>query len=286
VRCCRTAPPAGSTAARSAGPTSGPSRCCGSAPGRTPPFTAVTELAASVYARRCYGLSVAGHDGFLLWPGSIQVVAAGYERLAARTAPVPGLTAWQRHGVGLLREIPADPGGGRERQVTEMFGTHEVAHTYRLGDGSPVLDALTRTGHDPADAFRHGIPGPHELGAWRRLTGGGGTPAQNTFDVTFLLSDVLATLTQALGRPADAINRLQVAYLWQVAGPPTPRSPRRGVLTSLRAAELLGTPALLGDIAEVFTAARVAPGGVPGLLARLERRSLRLLRERFPGAAP
>lgn len=250
------------------------------------PFTTVTERAASVFARRYYGFTISGHDGFFYLPASVQVVAAGYDWLAGQTGPVAGLTSWQRHGVARLREIPADAYGGRERQVLRMYCTHEVAHTYRLDGRAPVLDMLGRTGHDPGDAFRHGMPGPHHLGAWERLAGGGGTPARNTFDVTFLLSDVLATLTQAIAGADETVNRLQVSYLWQAVAPPTPRSPRRGVIMSLRAAERLDVPGLLRDLEEIFTATRTTPGTVPDLLTALEHRSLRLLHERFPYAAP
>jgi hypothetical protein len=151
------------------------------------PFTAVTEHAASVFARRYYGFTISGHDALFCRPASIEVVAAGYDWLAEQTGPVPGLTAWQRHGVARLREIPADAHGGRARQVLRMYCTHEVAHTYRLDGQEPILDVLRRAGHDPGDAFRHGIPGPRHLGALDRLASGGGTPAGNTSDVTFLL---------------------------------------------------------------------------------------------------
>jgi hypothetical protein len=250
------------------------------------PFTAVTEHAASVFARRYYGFTVSGHDSFFCRPESVRVVAAGYDWLARQTAPVPGLTAWQRHGVARLRDIPPDPQDGRERQVLRMYCTHEVAHTHRLDGREPVLDLLRRTGHDPADAFRHGLPGPHHLGAWDRLASGGGPPASVTFDVTFLLSDVLATLTQAIAGRDELINRLQAAYLWQAVAPPTPTSARRGVIASLRAAETLDLDGLLRELAEILIVARASPAEVPPLLAVLEQRSLRLLHERFPYALP
>ncbi|WP_433181397.1 hypothetical protein [Actinoallomurus sp. CA-150999] len=246
------------------------------------PFTMVTERAASVFARRYYGFTVG--DRFFAQPASVQVVAAGYDWLARLSRPAPGLTPWQRYGVALLRDIPAD--GGRERQVLDMYATHEVAHTYRLDGQAPLEETLARTGHDPRDAFRHGIPGPHHLGAWDRLAAGGGTPARNTFDVTFLLSDVLATLTQALVRTGTTVNRLQRAYLWQAVTPPTPRSARRGVISCLRAAELLDVPGLFADLEKILTAARTAPETVSRLLIALEERSLRHLRDRFPQAAP
>jgi hypothetical protein len=97
---------------------------------------------------------------------------------------------------------------------------------------------------------------------------------------------VLATLTQAIAGTDEVVNRLQSAYLWQAVAPPTPQSPRRGVITSLRAAELLDVRGLLADLEEIFIAARTAPGTVPDLLTALERRSLRLLHEHFPYAAP
>ncbi|GAA2089976.1 hypothetical protein [Actinomadura alba] len=250
------------------------------------PFAAVTEHAASVFARRYYGFTVSDRDSFFCRPESVRVVAAGYDWLAGQAEPVPGLTAWQRHGVARLRDIPADAGGGRERQVLRMYCTHEVAHTYRLDGREPVLDMLRRTGHDPGDAFRHGIPGPRHLGAWDRLASGGGPPASNTFDVTFLLSDVLATLTQAIAGPDELVNRLQAAYLWQAVAPPTPASPRRGVIVSLRTAESLDLHGLMRELEKIFVAARTSPATVPALLAALEHHSLRLLHDRFPYAVP
>ncbi|GLZ05975.1 hypothetical protein Acsp03_34410 [Actinomadura sp. NBRC 104412] len=240
-------------------------------------FTAAHELAASASARRYYAFSVPDHPGFYYQPTSIAVVAAGWDWLAEHGDNAPGLTPAQRYAAALLRQLP----GNREDQARDLFLVHEAAHTLELNAASPALQALERTGHDPADAFSHGLPTRHHLGAWDRLAKGEGDPSRRTFDITFVLSDVLATWTQSIAYPGHPLNRLQAAYLWQVVTSPSPQSLRRGTITSLRAAELLDLPALARDLEEVLSAALTAPHTVPVLLKELEDRSRRLLQERF-----
>ncbi|QFG20430.1 hypothetical protein [Actinomadura sp. WMMB 499] len=242
-------------------------------------FTAAHELAASVLARRHYALSVPGHPGFLYQPASIEVVAAGYGWLAEHGERAPGLTPGQRHAGALLREIPHGAG-----PALELFAAHELGHTLDAGGHAPVLEALRRTGHDPADAFRHGLTGPRHLAAWDRLAAGRGGPAERTFDVTFVLSDLLAAWTRITACPDGPASRLQVAYLWQLAAPPGTPDARRGTAASLRAAERVEPSALAREIEEILAAARTAPHTVGARFEALEARSWDLLRERFPQA--
>lgn len=249
------------------------------------PVIALAERAASTLGRGYYGLTVSGRGAFYYQPAAIGVVAAVYDWLSRGELPA-GLKPWEREGIDRLRRIPADRVADRTHQMRDMFLTHEVTHTYELDGEGPVRDILVRTGHDLAHVFHHGFSGPHHRGAWGRLIGGDSSPSENTFDATWVISDVLALTTQALLRPDDVITRVTTAFLWQIVEPPTVDRAPRGLITALRAMEQLDMPGLLDDLERIFAAARGAPTEAPKLMIAMEHRSWRLLYESFPHAVP
>ncbi|MGW0334284.1 hypothetical protein ACWD0J_20850 [Streptomyces sp. NPDC003011] len=246
-------------------------------------FRPTTEIAASSYGRGYYAFSVPGNDGFLMQPAAIAVVARVYAHLA-RTSPgdLPsGLTAAQRIGIGRLTALDAWYQGPIEDLLSEMFTAHEAGHTLRMDGYAPLRDLLTKTGHDPDEAFQHGFPTPHQLKAWSRLQAG----AASTADITFVLGDALANATSALALPpGDPISAVRAAYLWQIISPPRPTGAPRGIATSLRLEERIVVDELLDDLTTLFQAAHTQPATVAQRIQALEHTSWALLQQHTSAA--
>ncbi|MGW0708938.1 hypothetical protein ACWD4G_23815 [Streptomyces sp. NPDC002643] len=244
-------------------------------------FHPTTEIAASNYGRGYYAFSLPGHDGFLLQPAAIAVVARAYAYLARTPADSlpPGLTPTQRIGIARLKALDAWYDRPLEDLVGAMFTAHEAGHTLRVDDQTPLRDLLTRTGHNPADAFQHGFPTRHQLRAWRRVQAG----TASTADITFVLGDALANATSALALPpADPVSAVRAAYLWQVISPPRTGGVPRGIATSLRVDERIAVDDLLDDLAGILTAAHDQPDTVADRIRALEHTSWDLLTEHTP----
>lgn len=246
-------------------------------------FRPTTEIAASSYGRGYYAFSLPDHDGFLLQPAAIAVVARAYAHLArTSTGDLPtGLTPTQRIGIGRLKALDAWYQGPLEELLSGMFTAHEAGHTLRMDDQAPLRDLLTRTGHDPDEAFQHGFPNRHQLKAWSRLQ----TGTASTADITFVLGDALANATSALTLPpGDPISAVRAAYLWQIISPPRPTGAPRGIATSLRLEERIAVGELLDDLTALLQAAHTQPATVAQRIQDLEHTSWDLLHQYTPAA--